>query len=526
METDFKRYRPLTYEGVAASVMSSITARFLPLLALYLGANNAAIGAVVSVPAAVALVGYLPAAMAVEKMKRVKGFCALTSFLSRAVWFLVAFLPFLPFLEDRMLGLMILVSVSSLTGAFINPAWATLVGNLIPGSVRGRYFGMRDRLSGIFSLVTVFGAGFVLDLLGNGNGFFVLFLIAGIAGVLTTVFFTRVSEVPNQTMEGAGVVRELRKALRNRVMRRFMLSLLVWQFGVYVAAPFFNVYLVEEMNAPYWWVSTLLLASGVGGIIMYKAWGGFSDRFGPRMAIIFSAFGACSVPILWFFSGSLNELIMIEFMSGVVWAGLNMAYFTYMFEISREGRRSIYSSLFMTVLGVPVVVAPLVGGFIADSVALPIMGGVTGIRAAMFVSFWIRFVGFMLFVKFLMDVPPRDKVSVKYITHEILNLGRYHATVPFILVGRNGMQLAKYYFNSLKSGLADIKHAGVWKRLPKAARSEITKIEREVATLENEIKVIEFREEKRIAKVLRTVAKNGRKLSKIVVPVKRIGRGK
>jgi len=516
MEQDFKRYRALTYEGVSASVMTSVTTKFLPLLALHLGASNAAIGAVVSVPSAVSLLGYIPAAIMVERMKNVKRFCALASFLSRVVWFFVAFLPFLPFMGNSVSLLVLTASISSLVGAFINPAWATLVGNLIPTHVRGRYFGMKDRLSGIFSLATLFVAGFLIDFLGKTSGFFILFLLAGVAGILTSFFFMRVKENPNQAADSKGILRELKGVLRNKLMKRFLLSLLVWQFGVYVASPFFNVYLIQEVGAPYSWISLLLLAAGAGGILMYKAWGTFSDRFGPRMAMVFSATGACLVPILWFFFSSLKALVLIEFMSGAVWAGLNMAYFTYMFEISKDGRRSLYSAIFMSVMGLPVIFAPVVGGYIADAVFLPIAGGVQGIRAAMLVSFALRAAGLVLFAKFLIDTPLREKVSAKYITHEILNVGRYHATMPFILVKRGSVQLAFASFSTLKRKMLGVRKARLWKSLPASAKREIMEIEKDITSIENEIKTIEMKEGKKLAKLMGRLARNGKKLTRIL----------
>jgi len=510
MGESFKKLRPVTFESAAATVMNSLTSGFLTLFALYLGATNEMIGLVVAVPAAIALFGYIPAAMLVERMKNVKRFCSLTALGSRSLWLVVAIMPFLPaFLLPFRFGILImLVSMASLAGAFINPGWAALIGDLVPDDMRGRYFGMKNRVAAVFSLVAVIGAGFLLDLTGSASGFFFLFLIAGIAGVLTAVLFAAFPETYQYSFGRADTVKEIKDALKNRFMRRFLLTMLLWQFGVSMASPFFNVYLVNDLHAPYAWASLLLLCTGVGGILMYNFWGNLSDKFGHRQVIIVSSAGAALVPILWLFSPNIQFLLLVEFMSGAVWAGLNMANLNYVLELGGGSKASIYSALFWTAIGIATFIGPVIGGQIADSVVIPIGQGISGLRATFVASFLIRSVMFMVFVKFILEVPTRERISTRYVTHEILEMGRSHLSVPFIALKENTNLLTKSLGVIMKT-VDRIRRSDAWKTLSESSRKELS-------SMEKEMKAFGKAEAGNVERALATTAAISRKLRGIM----------
>jgi len=516
MGESFRKLRPVTLESIAATVMNSMTAGFLTLFALYLGATNAVIGMVVAVPAAIALLGYIPAAMVVERLKNVKRFCSLAALGSRSLWLAVAILPFLPaFLLPYRMGLLIfLVSVSSLAGAFINPGWAALMSDLVPDEVRGRYFAMKNRIASAFSLIAVLGAGFLLDITGSANGFFFLFLIAGVAGILTSVLFAKFPETYQYSFSrGGSIIRELKDALKNRVMRRFLLTMLFWQFSVSLASPFFNVYLVDSLHAPYAWASLLLLASGAGGILMYNFWGRLSDTFGSRQAMIISSAGATFVPILWVFAPSMEFLLIVEFMSGAVWAGLNMANFNYVLEVGKGGKAGIYSALFWTVIGISTVVAPIVGGQLADSVTIPIGAGISGLPATFVVSFLLRSITFILFLKFLLEVQTHEKISTRFVTQEIIQTGVSHLSVPFVVIKDNAGIVTKSIGTFLKA-VDKVRNSPVWKELSDSSKKEVSGVEKELRALQKE-------EAQNVKRVLEKLVESSHRLRSIF-PHKRL----
>ena len=89
-----------------------------------------------------------------------------------------------------------------------NPAWQSLMGDLVPADRRGRYFGMRNALCGSVQVAATFGAGWWLKfagarpdlalfgLDGQAFGFLVLFALSCAARFVSAYYLAQVYEPP------------------------------------------------------------------------------------------------------------------------------------------------------------------------------------------------------------------------------------------------------------------------------------------------------------------------------------------
>jgi MFS family permease len=467
------------YEGVLASAMFAITSTFLTLFALHLGADNTTIGMVISIPASVALLMYIPAAYLIEKTNKRRIIATIASFISKSLWILVALVPII--FQGDLFWLIIILSLSSIIGAFVPPTWASLIGDIVPENKRGRYFSKRNRLCAASSLITITLAGILMDIIDKQTGFVILFILAGIFGISSSFTLFKFPETKSTVKVVENLKEELKRILSNSSFKRFVLILFIWQFGVSLASPFFNVHLIKNLQADYVWVSMLMFASGIAGILINRFWGNISDIFGHRIVIIMSAFGASFIPFLWFFAPSPHYLIPIAALAGASWAGMNLANFNYLLDLSKEGRRAIYSAFFWTVLGLPMISAPILGGIIADYSAKTLwMFG--GLKIVFIISWIIRLFAFALFLKFLKDIPPRKTVPTRYVVQEIINIGISYFSGPFTFLKRSSYVMAKKTLLSIGNNIRKLKK---WK-MPKEIKLEIKIIENEIAKIEKE----------------------------------------
>lgn len=493
-----------TYEGILASAMFAITSTFLTLFALHLGADNTTIGLVISIPASLTLLIYIPAAYVIEKTSKRRLIGAFSAFISRSLWIIVALLPFL--FGESLIWLILILSLSSAIGGFISPAWASMMGDIVPESTRGRYFAKRNILCALSTMITVTSAGIILDFIGNDLGFTLLFILAGILGILSSLMLFKFPDIETKTAILQNIGEETKKIIKNNLFVRFLIIFFIWQFGVSMASPFFNVHLVKNLQAGYIWVSIFSFVSTMSGIIINKFWGNISDTFGHRIVIVISAFGASFVPFFWFFATSPYYLLPVAIIAGSAWAGMNLANLNYLLDISKEGRRSLYSAFYWTILGVPMIASPIIGGIIADySSKLPVFGG---LKLIFIISWIIRLLGFALFLKFLKDVPPRETKPTRYVIQEIINMGVSYFSTPFIIIRKSSYNIRKRVLLSLHKTINVLKK---WK-LPKDIESDLITIEKEIKKIENG----EVRDaEKRMLKIRIKFTKLKEKLKKV-----------
>ena len=82
-------------------------------------------------------------------------------------------------------------------------------------------------------------------------------------------------------------------------------------------------------------------------------------------------------------------------MGGFCWAGYNLAAFNLILEITPDEGRTTYVGIYNTMAGLASSIGPLIGGFLADSVGLPIVIVISGI---------LRWLGYFAF-KYNVTVP-------------------------------------------------------------------------------------------------------------------------
>ena len=99
------------------------------------------------------------------------------------LWILMALLPF--FFGKSTLSVVLLIGLVALyhgANGVIVPVWNSLIGDLVPLETRGRYFGNRNRLTGMSTFIALFAAGIILHVFEKNQavsmGFLVIFLVA------------------------------------------------------------------------------------------------------------------------------------------------------------------------------------------------------------------------------------------------------------------------------------------------------------------------------------------------------------
>lgn len=421
----------LVHEGMFSSIMYSMTSAFLVAFALALGANVIYIGLLTSIPNVFWTLALVPAAVVTQKyMFRRKALLVGATALSRAMWFGILMLP-LALSGWSLTGLLLFVVLSSAIGAFATPAWASLVGDIVPADVRGRYFSRRLVWTVIAGLSTQLIAGWVLDAFGKGNsfGFVIIFATGLLAGLLSATLIWKVPEPPAGIDSRVRATSSMREVLKDKRFRRFLLLFGLFEFSVMIASPFFNVQLLQVLRADYIWISILAVAGGLAGIVVQRGWGRISDRYGHRAIVIVSAFWIVLVPLLWIpvQPEHLAWLIAVEAFSGAVWAGFTLAHFNYMLELSPSAARPTYAAMFNIVIGIAGIAGPLAGGLIAEAFSTaPLLGlaGMTDMRALFLVSGALRAAAAILFAIFLFEVvEKRERVSPTHIFGEVMKSG-------------------------------------------------------------------------------------------------------
>ncbi|ADO71945.1 MFS transporter [Stigmatella aurantiaca] len=302
---------------------------------------------------------------------------ALTAvFLSRVVMLPLCAVPWLPLeLAGQQRLLVGIAAASAVLGVVGNNAWVAWMGELVPGSLRGRYFGRRTALCTLSGTLASLTAGFLLDRLrgteGPGMG---LPLLAGFAcavGFITTYIMS----LQHDPSPGGTPFRlDLRATLmpwKDGRARRVLLYQVVWNAAVGLSAPYFAFHTIQNLQMSF--VFMALHAAAVAGVRVLTAplWGKLIDRVGAQPVVMACSLGISTIPLLWLLpdAGTLWPLAFDALLAGGLWSGHGLAVFALPLAVAPRQGRPFYLAAFATTGGLAYAAASAVGGALAG--ALP-----------------------------------------------------------------------------------------------------------------------------------------------------------
>ena len=363
-------------DGLFAAISENFYLGFIALFALAYGASNSQVGLLAAGGNLLGALALFPGAKLVEKVGRRKPVVIWSGgIFGRFSLLGLALIPF--FFADPAMAILAIIVVNSLRSFsfnFANPGWTSMVADLVPESMRARFFSSRNIAMGIAALLVAPLAGRMISSMNirldsSFIGFQIAFFCAFLFGLVSTFSFSKIQEAEPSTADSVEHQRgDLRKALKySPGFVGLIISALVWNFSLQIAAPFFNVYLVSAFQAT---PTTIGILAGIGSLSALFGQRTFRNLIDNRGAYWVQAAAGLLIPLAplaWAFITAPWQVGLINTFSGFLWAGYNLANFNLLLELTPDNQRPRAVALFQMAVFGSAVAGPLVGGFLADT---------------------------------------------------------------------------------------------------------------------------------------------------------------
>jgi MFS family permease len=362
--------------GVALGMASFVTV--LPLFVSALTDSAILIG----LTSAIHSVGWqLPQLLTVNRVARLsryKPMVLLMTLHERLPFFGLAVVAwFLPSLGPKLalpltFGLLIW---QGLGGGFTATAWQSMIGKIMPVERRGIFFGTQSAAANLGGSLSAVIAGLLLERLNSPSNFTLCFLLAGLSMMISWAFLAQAREpksLPIDTATNRPAFQSRLSAILRRdanfrwfLVARTLLQLATMAFG------FYAVYAVRYHG----------MAEGVAGlmtaifmavqIVANPLMGWIGDRWGHRTVMGVGAYAAAVSALLAWLAPGVNWFYLVFALAGVAnvtsWTiGLAMTL-----EFGSEAERPAYIGLANTLVAPSTILAPLIGGWLADIAGYP-----------------------------------------------------------------------------------------------------------------------------------------------------------
>ncbi|MBI4448558.1 MFS transporter [Candidatus Woesearchaeota archaeon] len=354
--------RASTLEGIFGAAMSGLTTSFVAPLAIAMGAGASSIALLASLPGLVgswAQIGATHILDFIPDRRRV----IITSSLAQAlVWMPLAILPFM---TSRIPLLIAFVCLHAMLANLYQPLFTSLIGDIVPQDKRGYFFARRNKYITLVTFLAMLTAGTILTDLEGFIGFAIIFGSAAIAQLISTYFKARLDNPPQTQTTGAafGIIDFLTKG-RSTDFGRFVLFVSLLKFSVNIAAPFLAIYMLTTLGLDYLTFTIILSSSVIFKYLTMDIWGSIIDRAGNRRVMLATSTFVPAIALGWTILINPWQLFIIEALSGIAWAGLDLAINTYIFDCVSPKNRIRCSAYYNAIVGKATFLGASLGGII------------------------------------------------------------------------------------------------------------------------------------------------------------------
>lgn len=257
-----------------------------------------------------------------------------------------------------------------LGGGFTATAWQSMIGKLIPGERRGTFFGVQSASANLLASGAAVAAGLLLERLEAPFSYAVCFLLASLAMGISFIFLGLSREPESSPEEVEGVQEQLWSKMvgilrKDANLRWFLVVRMLSQLAI-MGFAFYTVYAVRNLGMTEGVAGLMMGVFTFGQIIANPLMGWIGDRWSHAAVMKFGLLSATLSALVAWQAPGIGWFYLVFILAGIanvaIWTiGLAMTL-----EFGTHAERPVYIGIANTLIAPATIMAPLLGGWLAD----------------------------------------------------------------------------------------------------------------------------------------------------------------
>jgi len=340
--------------------------------ALRLGATNAEIGLLTSLPALLALVVTIPAGQFLARRARRLPLILWNLLAYRIGYLLIIFIPLLPLAFKGQALVWTLVAFST-PAHFFNAGWSAVLADLIPEARRARVFAIRNVIAALVSTVVIFAAGQWLEHGRFPINYQLLYAIGALASFVGIVYMFQLrvpdsapSTAATQPITSGSILRNARDMfLHQPDFRRIVVNTFAHAAGMWMIAPLYVLYYVRTLGAAEGWIGLNNMLANLSPVLGFFLWQRAIARWGENRVLKLTISIVGIYPILVGLSPGLTPILFWTALNGLITPGVTLSHFNMLLKVTPQAERPMYISVYTAIMNGGTFVMPLIGVLLA-----------------------------------------------------------------------------------------------------------------------------------------------------------------
>ncbi len=333
---------------------------------------------------AIQVVGWqLPQLLTVDlvaRLSRYKPMVIWTTLQERIPFFgLAAVAWFLPGI-DRPVALILIFLLliwQGFGGGLTATAWQSMIGKIMPPGRVGTFFGMQSAIANLFGSGGAIVAGLVLERVAAPGNYALCFMLTSIAMTISLGFLGMTREQSAPPKIDAETPRSFWSRMstilrRDANFRWFLVARMTSQLAI-MAFAFYTVYAVHHHGMDVFTAGVMTALLSVAQTAANPVLGWIGDRWSYRAAMQIGVLAATGSALLAWLAPNIVWFYPAFALAGVANVAMWALPMALTLEFSTGSERPAYIGLANTLVAPSTMVAPLIGGWLADAVSYPFM---------------------------------------------------------------------------------------------------------------------------------------------------------
>lgn len=286
--------------------------------------------------------------------------------------------------------------------------WQSMVAKIVPSGKLGIFHGSLTASANLMSVCGAVIAGLLLKQIAEPFNFALCFLCASLAMALSWFFMSRTREPISNSSSPIENRREFWDSLSailrcDRNFRYFTIARLISQLAL-MPLPFYTLYAVHQygmgQESVGFITALLMLTQTISGLVL----GWIGDRWGNKLALEAGCIACAISSAIAGLAPNLNWFYLVFIGAGIGAIALQNVAAIMTLEFGNQHQRPAYIGLGNTLVAPATIIAPILGGWIADNINYQ-------------TTFWVAAIGGLL-TALLLHLEVRDP---RYVEQNLSN---------------------------------------------------------------------------------------------------------
>jgi len=396
-EDESAQLKPIYIRQITGSFGNGVIGPYINIYAVQMGASPMEIGWLRSLTNLFGNIMQVPWGALCDRFKRRVPFIILGGALSSLLWLPMAYVK-------TAWELIVLVSLQAFISSMVAPAWAALIGDMVPQRKRGSVTASVNAAASLGSIIATLISGYIMASIGGSLSqmYMIPFMMATICGLGASLSMLTLRERKANELEKPKAISWInwKNQLKSNLnFRRFCLFSVFHGFFMSMAWPLFPITVVRVVKGDMVQVAYLSVISGGVSLIIRRFVGRIADRAGRKPLIIIGRAGIVSLPLMYAVATSPYHLYIADFTVGILAVASEIAVFAYLLDITSEEQRGASVAFFNTMNGFSTFLGSLIGGYLTSMLISMGFEDLTSLQVVYGISAMGRLIGGLLFLK-------------------------------------------------------------------------------------------------------------------------------